>query len=180
MRERRTAVAALVLAPLLGGLLTACSDDEPPPSPHGEAADPWNPCDGITPAQARKAFGTAFTIDEGAEGEPRCVLTPKEKGGPAMEANYLLFPAGLDAAFEGMGELEGETLEIEVPGADDARLVISPEKDSLLISGFVQNGDLIQTLNLVDPAPFDRAAAVRGMRQALTAFSAHARNADVT
>jgi hypothetical protein len=173
MPDRRT--AALVGALLLPALLSACSEDEaPPPAPHGEAAAPWNPCDGVTAAQAERAFGTAFTIDDGGEGDLRCVLTPVEQGGPAMEANYQVFPSGLDAVFDAMGTVAGRTLEVDVAGADDARLVVNAHSDSLLISGFVQNGDLIQTLNLVDPAPFDRAAGVSGVRKLLAGFSAHA------
>ncbi|WP_193607564.1 hypothetical protein [Nocardioides lijunqiniae] len=171
MPDRRSAA---VVALLLCAALTACSGDDPPPKPHGDPAPVWNPCDGITPAQAQQAFGTTFTIDDGEEGDLRCVLTPAEEGGPALEANYQVFPSGLDAVFSGMGPLAGETLVVDVAGADDARLVVNAETKSLLISGFVQNGDLIQTVNLVDPAPFDRAAGVRGIRRVLAAFSAHA------
>lgn len=155
--------------------LTACSDDKTdPPKIDEDPPAVWNPCAGLAKPALQRAFGVDFTKEDGEPTAPRCTFTPVETGGPALDANYMLFPAGLDAAWNSMGTLAGDVEELEVEGADDARLVVKFAQGSLLVTGFVQNGDLIQMVNLVDPSPHDRAVDVAGVRTVLAALSAHA------
>lgn len=174
MPEPRTGrLAVLLLGAALA--LSACGDDRTdPPRIDEEPPAVWNPCDGLATPVLQRAFGVGFTKEDGEPTSPRCTFQPTDEGGPALDANYMLFPAGLDAAWDSMGTLTGDVQEIEVAGADDARLVVKVAQGSLLVTGFVQNGDLIQIVNLVDPAPHDRAVDVAGVRRVLTAMSKHA------
>ncbi|MDO9494932.1 MAG: hypothetical protein Q7J48_04455 [Nocardioides sp.] len=170
-RRRRLAVV------LTGAVLSlaACGDDATtPPTIDEEPPAVWNPCAGLAKPAMERAFGVGFTKEAGEPTAPRCTFTPTVVGGPALDANYMLFPAGLDAAWDSMGTLAGEVEEVDVAGADDARLVVKFAQGSLLVTGFVQNGDLIQIVNLVDPAPHDRTVDVAGVRTVLAAMSAHA------
>lgn len=175
------AAAGLVLAAGLG----ACSGDDDPAA--GTAMPPpteplWNPCSAISVDQVTRLFGAETTKEDGTDTDPSCSFTPATEGGAALDANYLLYPAGLDRAFDTFGVVEGETttvLDPEVVLADDARLVVDVRDDTLLLSGFVQNGDLIQTVNLADVAPFRRARAITGMEKVLASLSRAAERAGV-
>ncbi len=178
----REAVALLLLGPL-GLLLAGCGDDpadKPEPVEGPEAL--WNPCDAIDAAFVEDAFGTVADEQDGTAMKPECRFAPqKSTGQPAIEANYLLFPGGLEAAWETMGQpAKAAVDEPVIEHADAARVVVDTEKGQLYVSGFVQNGDLIQSVNVVDPKPYDRAAVVAGVEAVLTAFSAHADESGVT
>ena len=56
-------------------------------------------------------------------------------------------------------------------GADDTRLVVDSDAQQLYVSGFVQNGDLIQTVDAVDPKPYDRRQVVGAVTWALGELS---------
>lgn len=177
MRERRPAVLAGLAALAVGLLLAGCSDPGTPqtqPSPSATEA-PWNPCDGLVASQVAATLGVEMTMETGPAAEPVCRLTPADEGGPAVDANYMLFPDGLAAAFESMTGLDPDDVrEVAVQGADDARIVVDFTAEELLVSGFVQNGDLIQTVDVVDPQPYDRARNVRAVRLILGELSDHA------
>ena len=180
MAERST-LSLRRLPTLLVGLglaaaLTACGDEAPATDP--ATAIPttplWNPCDGLTPQSVGDLLGIEVTMDAGRPAAPRCAFAPASEGGAAIDANYVLFPAGLDEAWDTMGTLDGTVTNPTVPRADDARMVVNVDDGSLLITGFVQNGDLIQVVNLVDPAPFEQPVALRAVRQVMADLSAHA------
>lgn len=174
MPERGTGRLAVVL---VGALLSlaACSDDKmTPPTIDEDPPAVWNPCAGLAVPALERAFGVGFTNEAGEPTAPRCTFTPTEEGGPALDANYMLFPAGLDAAWDAMGTLAGQTQDVEVAGADAARMVVKFAQGSLLATGFVQNGDLIQTVDVIDPQPYESSQVVRGVRSLLAEFSAAA------
>lgn len=180
MRESGTAglfgrVALIVPAVVL--LVGSCSGDgEPeslPPPSATEAA--WNPCDGLLASQVAATFDVEMTMETGTPAEPVCRFTPAGAGDPAVDANYMLFPDGLDAAFESMSGLDPDDVRrVTVEGADDSRIVVDFTESELLVSGFVQNGDLIQTVDVVDPQPYDQTRNVRAVRLILGELSAHA------
>ena len=64
--------------------------------------------------------------------------------------------------------------EVQVAGADAARIVVDFDDRQLFVSGFVQNGDLIQTVDVIDPQPYESSRVVRGVRSLLAEFSAAA------
>jgi hypothetical protein len=110
-----------------------------------------------------------------------CSFTPATEGDPVVDANYQIYPAGLAKIFEELGSSETATVRVpRVRGAEDARLVVDADDDQLYVSGFVQNGELIQTVDAVDPAPYDRGRVVRGVIWALGRLSAHANGAEVS
>lgn len=173
MRSRRTAWAIVVALPLLAG----CSgDDGPPPAAPSPTEALWNPCDALDGRGVERAFGGRVTEENGTPTSPVCSFTPQTEGDPVLDANYVLFPAGLDAAWETMGRSETATVTSpRVRGADDTRLVVDSDEDQLYVSGFVQNGDLIQTVDAVDPEPYDRRRLERAVTWALGQLSDHAR-----
>ncbi len=167
---------AAVLACLVA--LAACSDDgstavSPAPTPT-EAL--WNPCDGLETSSVSATFDATMAKQEGTPVRPVCTFTPLTEGDPVLDANYMLFPEGLDAAWATLGDAGEDTTvtEPQVLGADAARLVVDIEAGTLLVSGFVQNGDLIQTVDVVDPRPYDQDGVVRGVRTVMAELSEHA------
>lgn len=181
-------VPAVVAACLLG--LTACSDDEPDeptasrtPLPT-DAPDLWNPCDGLDASAVSQAFGTTFDTRTGTPEAPLCSFTPQAEGDPALDVNYQLYPGTLDDLMESFGVLtEGATTKVttpKVPQADDVRMIVDvTDDDTLAVTAFVQNGDLVQVVNALDPAPFKRDRVVRGVRSVITALATHAAASDL-
>lgn len=187
MRERRTrAVAAAVLTACLALVAAGCSGDDGGGEALGERpdlpSDPpqlWNPCDGLEPAAVAATFGTELTARTGTEDEPLCSFTPIEDGGPAVDVNYQLYPGTLDELLATFGEVqvEGRTdvTAPEVPAADDARVISDVGDDDVLaVTGFVRNGQLVQVVNALDPAPFDQRAVRRAVTELLTPLAEHA------
>lgn len=174
----RTLAAALPLSAVVMLLLAGCGDDGvgAKPEPPTETPALWNPCDALTTAFIDKQFGATTTKYAGTPSAPECRFAPAEGSGePALTANYQLFAGTLDEFFDQMGQTEeADVREPEVPGADDARIVVAADKDQLYVTGFVQNGALFELVNVVDPAPYDEERAVRGTEATLAALSAHA------
>lgn len=172
----RLGAALLVVALLLGGC--GGGDEEPAAvtsaSPSAEPV--WNPCDGIDVAPVQEALGEQVDVDRGTADSPRCALVPQAEGGAVLDANYLVFPEGLDAAWDQMGAPDdGSVTEPDIAGADAARLVASEGDEALGVTGFVQNGTLIQIVNIIDTPPYDRRAAVAAVRLVLRQLSAYAK-----
>ncbi|WP_121254254.1 hypothetical protein [Nocardioides ferulae] len=192
MSRTATRAAAIALCLGLSGGLAGCSgDDEPGEVP--EAADPWNPCDGLSAREVSGVLGQQLRKDTGAgtentestePGVVRCALLPVREGDATFDASYLLFDGGLDAAWATLGDgpdgsVGGRVTRPSVPGADAARLVVNTTRKAALVTGFVENGDLIQTVNAVDLYPYDAGALVRATRLVLEQLSAHAADAGV-
>ena len=166
MRTAFAAVAALLL-------LAACSGDgEPPPPSPSPTEALWNPCNSLDLDEVSTWFDVGFTKHAGTPQTPVCTFTPDDEGGPVVDANYMVFAEGLDALFDSMTGLDPDDVrEIRVPGADAARVVVDFDDRQLFVSGSVQNGDLIQTVDVVDPRPYDEARVVRAVRSILAEFS---------
>ena len=186
MSRRSLATAAVLVVSL--GALSACGGDDPETestpdvaAAHG-GADPeastsaqpeaWNPCDGLRVGRLATVLGTDLEPDRGTPEAPRCALLPAQKGGPVLDANYMVFADGLDAAWETMGAPEdGDVTAPTIPGADAARLVVATDKEGVAATGFVQNGSLIHVVNAADTAPYDRDALVEGVTTAMAQLS---------
>lgn len=177
----RTGALLLVVPLLLAGCAGddgsgAPADDPADPTAAADAAPAWNPCGGIELAAVERALGGRLTMDRGTEESPRCALLPRREGGAVIDANYLVFPEGLDAAWEQMGAPDdGTVTEPDIPGADDARLVANAGSEALGVTGFVQNGAVVQVVNAVDTAPYDRAAVVAAVEETMRQLSSYAR-----
>jgi hypothetical protein len=165
-----------VLAPALLALLSlaACGAEEPDsPSASASASgsdhssqETSNPCDGLDIAPVEKALGAQLRVEKGTSAAPRCALLPKDSGGTAYELNYLPFKGTLAEAWKTMDVQSGDVSEPEIKGADDARLVKQQGVSSYAVTGFVQNGPLIQSFNSVDLEPYD-GDAIDGAAEAL-------------
>ncbi len=181
MRRPRAAALVLVLAlPVIAGC--GGDDDGPPPAAPSPTEALWNPCDALDPKDVGRRFGGAVTEQNGTPTAPACSFAPAAEGDPVVDANYQIYPAGLDQIFEelGAGSASASVSAPTVRGADDARVVVDSDADQLYVSGFVQNGDLIQTVDAIDPSPYDRDRVVRAVRWALGQLSAHAQAADLS
>lgn len=175
IRIRRTVLAAAVLMPLG---LAACGGEEVGPKPDLPSETPalWNPCDVLDAAFVKAELGVDATEHAGAATKPECRFTPAEgSGDPVVTANYLLFPGTLEQAWETMGQPpDADVRTPAIAGADDVRIVVNATADQLYVTGFVQNGDLIQQVDVVDPTPYAEKRVVRGVEAMLGRLSAHA------
>ena len=170
-------VRALAVVLLAAVVLGACA--------HKPAADPsaavasargvgWSPCDGLTARSVSDLAGEPMTEQTGTTDQPRCAFTPKSKGGAAYDVNYLWFDGGLGSAWESMGDVAGTVTDIDVPGAQAARLVVNATRSAVLVSGFVQTKGLVQSVNAVQLAPYDERTVARATRGLLAELAAHA------
>ena len=163
-------------------LLAGCGADEPTkPSASASASgsdhgsEPaFNPCDGLDVAPVEKALGAELRVDKGTSSAPRCALLPEKSGGTAYELNYLPFKGTLAEAWKTMDLKSGEVSRPETKGSEDARLVTQQGVNSYAVTGFVQNGTLIQSFNSVDLEPYDGDAIDRAALALLEALSANA------
>ncbi len=184
-RAVRRAVVRLV--GLVGAVVLAvagCSSDDggdvaPRPDPPSTAPDLWNPCDGLDGDRLSTAFGTTLDTRTGTDEAPVCSFTPQTDGEPAVDVNYQLYPGTLDDLLDSFGRLSpGAATTVGSPrvaGADDARLIVTVDDDgTLAVTAFVKNGGLVQVVNALDPAPFDRARVLRGTRVVMGGVAAHA------
>lgn len=183
---RRAAVRRAHLAMAVGGVVLATTvagcgggdDVGPKPSLPSETPALFNPCDGLDAARVTAAVGstTPLTESAGRPTAPECrFFPPKGSGQPAITVNYTLFSGTLQEYFARMGAANADVTTPRLPGADDARLVISAEKDQLYVTGFVQTGTLFQVINVVDPRPYDRARARQGTIDIMGDLVKHAR-----
>ncbi len=113
-------------------------------------------------------------METGTAQAPRCAFLPVEEGGATLNVTYLWFDGGFDEAFTSMGRIDGTVTEVRVPGADAARLVVNRNRRATLVTGFVQTGRLVETINAVQLAPADPAAVVRTTRQVMATLVANA------
>lgn len=174
MRAATLSVALLAVLALAG-----CSDEpQDDPSTATSTADPsdvaalgWSPCDGVSAPQVSRFAGQRMTEQNGTADQPRCTFSPVEKGGPAYDVSYLWFDGGLDAALDSMGATGAQLEQVKVSGADAARLVVTPKKSVVLVTGFVQTQGLVQSVNAAQIAPYDEQALAASTKRLLAALA---------
>lgn len=176
----RRAVAAPLAAAAL--VLTGCSEDvgDKPDFSDSEQPALWNPCDALDAEWVEAQFGVATTEHNGTATEPECRFRPDAEGGAVITAEYVQFVGSLEDAWEQMAP--GSQADVRTPpvdGADDARIVVDRTPENLSLTGFVENGDLIQIVNVVDPAPYPAQRLERGVRNLLGKLSSHAADAGI-
>jgi hypothetical protein len=88
--------------------------------------------------------------------------------------SYLYFDGGLDAALGSMGAVARQLRPVSVPGADAARVAVRERRSGVLVTGFVQTQGLVQSVNAVDLAPYDRDRAVASTTRLLAVLARHA------
>jgi len=181
---RQTSFVSVAAVTLMLGL-SGCSGDKPAATP-GEAPTftdapaLWNPCHGLDVDDVAAAFGTRFTVSQGTDTEPQCAFSPPREGAPAVEVNYQLFEGTLDDIVDQLpdaGEKSWNTSPT-IARADEARILVSVDDDTLAVTGFVRTGRLVQLVNAVDPAPFQRTRLVRAVRSLLASLAAYATQKD--
>ena len=144
------------------------------PSASASAAT-FNPCDSLSAKRISKALGATVSITTGTAATPRCGLLPAKKNGPTFELSYLWFDGGLDAAWKTLSDKPAGTVtEPTVPGADAAKLIVQRKSSGYVVSAFLQNGKLIQSLNGVALPPYDAKAMARATTEILAELSAGA------
>ncbi len=164
------AAAGALLLPL-----GACGSPDRADPASDPASDPaWNPCGDVEPATVGAALRADVTRETGTADNPRCAFLPKLDGGPTLNVTYLWFDGSFDQAWRSMGTLDGTVTQLDVPGADAARLVVSASRKAVLVTGFVQTGRLIETVNAIELAPYDRARVVGATRAVLATLASHA------
>jgi hypothetical protein len=174
-------VRAYVAAPLLL-VLGACSSAEAPDraGDAGSAASAladtgtWNPCADLSAVRVERALGARVRKETGTVETPRCAFLPAVKGGPTLNVTYTWFAGGFEQAWRSMGDLDGSVRDVDLPGADHARLVVSTGKQAVLVTGFTQTGDLIETVNAAALAPYDEAAVTAATTEVMAMLVRHA------
>jgi len=178
---RRCLAGGAALAVLL---LAGCGDgDEIGEKPDLPDENPalWNPCDALDSTFIEQTFGTVAEEDDGEPTAPLCRFAPDEKTGqPVVTANYSLFSGTLEDAWETMGQPDdADVTDPEIAGADAAKVVVAVVKKQLYVDGFVENGDLIQQVEVVAPPPYDEERIVAGVKETLARLAAHASESGV-
>ena len=172
---RLRVVAALATALLLTGCSGGAVDTEtatptstPTSTASTPAAAPFNPCDDLTAALVGRALGAEVSKETGSGSNLRCAFLPKQTGGPTLNVTYLDFAGDFDEAWAAMGTIDGTVTDVDVAGAQAARLVVNTRDDAVLVTGFVQVGGLLQTVNAVQLAPYDEARSTAAVTTVLT------------
>ncbi len=170
--------AALAAALVVSGCAGEPSAEEgaPPTAASAPSGTPaWNPCDGLAVGPIEAALGSQVRIDDGQGEVYRCSVLPETDGEATMSLTYQ-WGAGTLAEIWRTMDLppRAKVTAPEVPGADDARLVVNAGSESVAVTGFVQTGDLIQVVNALDLPPYDAAAVAAGTRVVLEQLAAAA------
>ncbi len=157
---RAAAVAVVLLASMaVAGCSSAGSSGEEPTDDELNAVA-WTPCDDLTAERVSEVVGEPVVEQTGTTAAPRCSFTPESEGGAAYDVNYLLFTGGLDAALDAMGAAGTQLRPVTVPGANAARIAVRAKDSGLLVTGFVETDGLVQSVNVAQLAPYDKAAVV--------------------
>lgn len=173
---------------LLAGLGAGCADGSggaETADPEAEAPAPaWNPCSSLEPAVVSETYATTFATRVGSADAPTCTFAPQSEGEPVLDVNYQLFAGSLGELLETFGETEEEgrtsVLTPTVPGADDARLIVDTGDDTFVLTGFVQSGPLVQIVNVLDPAPYDRDRLLNATETVMADLAAGAGSSGLT
>ena len=165
--------------------LAACSGTDSQPGSQPDAASTsasadttsdatWNPCGDLSPGRIGRALGADVTRETGTDDTPRCAFLPVAKGGPTLNVTYVWYSGGFEKAWSGMGKIDGRVTDLDIAGADHARLVVNAGRKAVLVTAFLQTGDLIETVNAIGLKPYDRAAMVAATTGVLTELASHA------
>jgi hypothetical protein len=169
--------AAYVVAPVLLLALGGCSSldaGSPDASGHSDVSTAASALADLAEGQVGRALGARVRKETGSLDTPRCAFLPEQKGGPTLNVTYTWFTGGFERAWRSMGELDGVVRELDLRGADHARLVVSTRKEAVLVTGFAQTGDLIETVNAAALAPYDRAAVTAATTNVMATLVEHA------
>lgn len=170
--------AAILTLAALGVGLTACGGSTAPsaaqPSSSVPALPTVQPCDELDPAAISTTLGTTVRIDTGTTAAPVCFLRPSAADGAAFDLNYQWFYVdGLNAYFKSAKLPAGKLSDVKIPRADAAKLIVNRTKKAYQVTGYVQNGALVQSVNGAG-APKDAARILAATKLILTQLSAKA------
>ena len=180
----RTRLSLMAAAAALPMLLAGCGGDDlgAKPSLPSETPALWNPCDGLTVKFVNRQFAATTTKDAGTPTAPDCRFPPTKKkaGEPVLTANYQLFDGTLDELWTAMGQQKkADVRDVDVAGAEAAKIVVNAKKSQLYVTGFVANGTLFQVVNVADPTPYDVDRIVDGVEATLAKLAQHAADSGV-
>lgn len=182
MRMPRKRLASFAVVAALSLVASGCSGDDAPALPPRtpiptELAEPlWNPCDALDATAVAALFDASFDQQTGSDQDPRCIFTPTVEGEVVLDINYQLYGGTLEDIVTQLGD-PGDSSEIRaprVPGASGARIIIDSDTEALAITGLVRNGRLVQVVNALDLAPYDKDATLAGVGELLAELAARA------
>lgn len=167
-------VPALTVA-ALAATLTACGGSSPSAQPSATPGLPAvQPCAALDAAAISRTLGETVRVDTGTTDSPVCFLRPSDPNGAAFDMNYQWFYVhGLDAYFRTAKLPAGKLSDVKIPGADAGKLIVNSGKKAYQITGYVQNGALVQSVNGVG-ATKDAARILAATKLILTQLSAGA------
>lgn len=182
---------ALALGLALGVALAGCSDGDGssssrptstqtsfPTGPSSTSARSVpDPCEAIPAEEVAELVGVAAveTAPDGAASYRGCSYTDAETRVVLMTTTLYASDADFEAVWQSVvGSIQADTTEVEVAGAEGARLITAADEASLAISGVAAAGGVVDQVNLLVPAPYDearQAATVTTVLERLVALS---------
>lgn len=148
----------LALVPAVAGIalatLSACGGAAPSAQPSATPTLPVvQPCDALDATAVSRALGRTVHVDKGSADSPACFLRPADPHGAAFDMNYQWFYVhGLAAYFRTAQLPAGKLSDVKIRGADAGKLIVNTSKNAYQITGYVQNGALVQSVNGVGAA----------------------------
>ena len=182
MRDRRTAAwVARARAAAAGSPAAATTTDRHRPLRRrrrrcGTRATPW------TRRASSRAFGVSATEDAGTRDLAVVLLHAEDRGRPGRRRQLRArSPRAWTPLRRPWAAPRPRRSPLRrCPAPTTPGWSSTPTTQQLYVSGFVQNGDLIQTVDAVDPKPFDRRRVVGAVTWALGELSAHAPESGVS
>lgn len=167
-RRFRSLAAGIGLAiALLGTAACASESDGADPDdistqtsfPTVEAREVPDPCAAITPDEVATLIGVDAleTLADGGSSYRGCSYTDVSTDLVALTTTVYASNADFEDVWSSVAEsIQSEVLDVEVAGAEGARLIIAEQEGSLAISGVASANGIVDQVNLLTPAPFDR------------------------
>lgn len=175
-------IPALTVAAFAAATLTGCGGSSSSAQPSAQTSAQASasglptvqPCSSLDAAAVSRALGETLRIDTGSASSPVCFLRPADATGAAFEMNYQWFYVhGLEAYFRTAKLPAGKLSDVKIPGADAGKLIVNADKKAYHITGYIQNGALVQSVNGVG-ATTDAARILAATKLILTQLSAGA------
>lgn len=184
MTERRGRLTALGLGLALLLALAGCDDEagggnsasSSTSSPRQDVREVPDPCEAIDPAEVAALVGVR-EVEAAADGAPNyrgCTYTDTATNVVVLTSTVYASSADFEQIWASVVDsIQAETTNVEVPGAEGARVIVAADEQSLAVSGVAAANGIVDQVNLLAPAPYDRDAQIAAITVVLERLVAH-------